>query len=271
MSNDNGKKVICQHLRGVGQDTWALKLETCGNPVRILKCAQCGWEARPLKFHCKLRLCADCMAERANVFRYKYLDAVKQMKAPAFWTLTLVDSNDLEGDLDRIRKAFNKLRHRKPYAHLLRGGLYALEITEGKTRRYRVHLHALVDSYFVSQKQLSDDWRSLTGDSYIVDVRRVRGKRDKALSYILKYVSKLWRMTDETVEFVADVCKRIERSRLLQPVGTLYGAAKELVKGSSGCPTCNVDLWIVLDFLTHEVLFDTVEILRHRAARGSPA
>lgn len=272
MPNSTPTGDISQTLEKAGHRGWALKLRTCGNPVRVLECAQCGWRSHPIKFHCKLRCCPHCMADRANALRSKYLDAVKQMRNPALWTLTLVDSNDLERDVDRIRAAFAKLRRRKLFRSILRGGLYCIEVTPGKTRRFRVHLHALVDSFYISQKRLSRIWYELTGDSYVVWVSRVRGNRGRALSYILKYVSKGLPIQAASwpAHFVVAVLEILNNTRLIQAVGSLFNTIPTLKRKLFCCPRCSADLWRVLDYLTGEALFDTVECLRFRAARGSP-
>lgn len=265
------KSPLIQELESAGHTTWALKLGTCGNPVRVVKCAQCGWEARPTVFHCKLRICRSCAKERTNTLREKYLDCIQSMKNPALWTLTLVDSDDLVGDVDRIREAFAKLRRRKPFRYAIRSGLYAIEVTPGKTKRFRVHLHALLDAHYVSQAALSKVWKELTNDSFVVDVRRVRDKR-KALHYVLSYITKQVdpKTAAQPIRFLISVLERLEGKHLVQVLGDLWGAIKEQAKAAFCCPKCSADLWMVLDFLTREILFDPVVILQHRAARAGP-
>jgi len=52
------------------------------------------------------------------------------------------------------------------------------------------HLHALVFAEFIPQAQLSALWQELTGTSYIVDIRAVRGAVALALREVLKYATK---------------------------------------------------------------------------------
>ena len=54
-------------------------------------------------------------------------------------------------------------------------------------RNGTAHLHILVNRY-VHQRQLANDWRRITGDSFVVDVRPVDAQR--AAHYVAKYLSK---------------------------------------------------------------------------------
>ena len=50
-----------------------------------------------------------------------------------------------------------------------------------KTGEWHPHIHifALVDSW-IDQQEFAEYWHSITGDSYIVDVRRAKKKRVQA-------------------------------------------------------------------------------------------
>ena len=57
--------------------------------------------------------------------------------------------------------------------------MYSYENTYNeKTGEWHPHIHmfALVDSW-IDQQEFAEYWQSLTGDSYIVDVRRAKKKR----------------------------------------------------------------------------------------------
>jgi hypothetical protein len=69
-------------------------------------------------------------------------------------------------------------------------GVAAIEIVLNReTGEWHVHLHAVVDGDYFPQQLLSDEWRSVTDDSYIVDIRSVKD-RNATSDYIAKYVSK---------------------------------------------------------------------------------
>jgi hypothetical protein len=47
----------------------------------------------------------------------------------------------------------------------------------------------LIEANGLSQKQLSEEWHAVTGDSFIVDIRPVRSKHE-LFAYVTKYASK---------------------------------------------------------------------------------
>jgi hypothetical protein len=53
------------------------------------------------------------------------------------------------------------------------------------------HVHALWDSDFIPQSGLSEIWATVTGDSFIVDIRPVsRYKKGAVARYLTKYLTK---------------------------------------------------------------------------------
>lgn len=54
------------------------------------------------------------------------------------------------------------------------------------------HIHLVIDSDFIPVHEISDIWKTKTGDSYIVDIRKINAKKDprQAAAYITKYLSK---------------------------------------------------------------------------------
>ena len=77
--------------------------------------------------------------------------------------------------------------------------MYSYENTYNeKTGEWHPHIHmfALVDSW-IDQQEFAEYWQSLTGDSYIVDVRRA--KKEKGSGYVeqpqrsVSTLFKVWR------------------------------------------------------------------------------
>lgn len=54
------------------------------------------------------------------------------------------------------------------------------------------HIHLVINSEFIPQRELSNIWKTVTGDSFIVDIRKVNmGRNPKAVAaYITKYLAK---------------------------------------------------------------------------------
>lgn len=139
---------------------------------------------------CKDRLCGPCGAARAQ----RMVEAVVNARPNAplrFVTLTLRCSHaSLAAQLDRLYDCFNKLRRREFFRLHIVGGVAMVEAKIGaNSGLWHPHLHLLVEGDFIPQRELSREWLEVTGDSSIVDVRRVENV-GHAAAYCVKYGSK---------------------------------------------------------------------------------
>lgn len=166
--------------------------------LRLKLCGTCPimWESDSgLPFvvwgHCRDRMCPRCQEERARKVRGRVRDLVSTYNAPRFMTLTLApDGSGLAARLSKLLRSYRELRRRRSFREYVSAGVAAIEIVLNReTREWHVHLHAVVDGDYFPQQLLSDEWRSVTGDSYIVDIRSVKD-RNATSDYIAKYVSK---------------------------------------------------------------------------------
>lgn len=139
---------------------------------------------------CKDRLCGPCGAARAQ----RMVEAIVNAKPNApmrFVTLTLRCSHaSLTDQLNRLYDCFNKLRRREFFQRHIVGGVAMVEVKIGKNSGlWHPHLHILCEGDFIPQRELSAEWLAVTGDSSIVDVRRVTNA-GHAAAYTVKYGSK---------------------------------------------------------------------------------
>jgi len=108
------------------------------------------------------------------------------MKHPKLMTLTLKKvvgnvEDRLLGLWELRKAAFKEIRRR---GYLLNSWVAVIEPPN--------HIHLVIDSEFIPQRELSQIWRTVTGDSFIVDIRKVNmGRNPKPVaSYLTKYLSK---------------------------------------------------------------------------------
>jgi len=136
---------------------------------------------------CKSYSCPICGKKKVMdlMDRLKTVD----LKHYRFFTLTLKNKynlDDTEKNLKRISDCFNelnkKLRKKKQYK-----GLEYFRVTE-VGHDGMVHLHGIWNKYIPSA-ELSEMWQSITKDSFIVKVERIKNKKD-AMNYLYKYLSK---------------------------------------------------------------------------------
>ena len=104
--------------------------------------------------------------------------------------------------------------------------MYSYENTYNEqTKEWHPHVHmfALLDDW-IDQEQMSETWHEITGDSFIVDIRKVKKEKDlgyaKAAAEVCKYALKFG---DLTVENTWEAFKVLKGKRLSGAFGSLYG------------------------------------------------
>ncbi|MGX9023179.1 protein rep, partial [Acinetobacter baumannii] len=155
---------------------------------------------------------------------------------PVLITFTVKNGSDLAKTSAHLMKSFRTLmERRRDYLKKgrgfnefckINGAMYSYENTfNNETKEWNVHLHmfALLDDWII-QSELSEYWHSITGDSYVVDIRRI--KKEKGLGYskaaaeVCKYALKFG---DLSVENTWEAFKALKGKRLSGAFGSLYG------------------------------------------------
>jgi hypothetical protein len=237
---------------------------------------------------CTHRLCHHCAKLRSRKLAARVREMVEQLRARgitryALLTLTYRDSEVLEGSVSRCWGDFRKLRQRKLWGEVL-GCVASMEIKRGKrSGLWHPHLHVLVARpscaclrgrrlsdggptcvhgriwcpHALNQCCISEAWREITGDSYVVDIRAVHADQEGsvagAVRDVVKYCTKLTEVRskerDDGDSDVLELHRAIRGRRLLTTVGVFRGLAEpdavdELLDDpeSRPCPHCGV-LW----------------------------
>ena len=198
---------------------------------------------------CRVRLCPIC-AWRRSLKTYGQVSAVVEKLgdnyAYVFLTLTCrnCSADELSDTITHLFKSLDLLMKYKACKQAFKGFFRGLEITHNMTDdTYHPHFHLLIavnPSYFSSRYYLSQDkitalWKRALKASYtpIVDVRKIKGKKSKAIAEVAKYATKSsdiicfddWDLTCDTVR-VLDMA--LANRRLTGWSGVLKQAHKEL-------------------------------------------
>lgn len=147
----------------------------------------CEKEGRPIHaiFGCGARyaaVCPACSEKFARTKRNQIRDAILDMATPKFITLTLFKRIEQYENLDRLwdsRKALFKALRKKGYR--IKSWIGVVELPN--------HVHIVADTSYIPQRTISELWKTITGDSFIVDIRAVRSRSGSA-RYLSKYLSK---------------------------------------------------------------------------------
>ncbi len=139
---------------------------------------------------CRDRLCPYCSYVSRRKRAAEMANVVDKMRQPMLVTLTICrdEATSLSDNIKRLYRAFGALRRRRLYKTLWVSGVWVLEISWSNPLGHP-HLHCIIDSPYIPQHQLSHDWHHITGDSMVVDVRRLKHGR-QAARYISGYICK---------------------------------------------------------------------------------
>lgn len=220
-------------------------LPDCVDSVVWIMCDECGYE-HYVPLMCGRRTCPECAFRRFLDMKEKY----KRFKNPPnakFLTLTLKRSWDLEGMIERAIDCFKKLRRRKIFRKV-RGGLYSIEVKPPTIEGWYVHIHAVISSPFILKDKIEEEWKDLTGNSFIVDIKDARFRKN-IVYYVLGYTSNKTKVK-ETWKSVPEWRKEkfekvVKNRRLIQPFGNFYGIVFDNSEPFK-CPECGCTEWIFL-------------------------
>lgn len=158
--------------------------------------------------------------------RKRFDTAIERMAHPIFLTLTLTKRVDGDENLNRIwqcRKALFKRLRKEGFTI----GSW-IGVVEGGN-----HIHMVLDSNYIPQRKISTIWKAVTGDSYIVDVRAVRGKRGAA-RYLAKYLTKALGIDVEP--------QTLKGFHVVQSYGIKALPARKMTCPCCGAPVVNICL-----------------------------
>jgi hypothetical protein len=173
---------------------------------------------------CHDRFCLPCANERSRAIALNVLDVVKQ-RTLRFLTLTVKsDTESLADLLDKLHGSFQKLRRTKLWQKCVTGGVAFLEINWSVDhQRWHPHFHILIEGSYLPYAQLKNLWHSITGDSFVIEIRIVRDSA-QAARYVTKYASKPFNRTFVAIpQRLDEAILALKGRKLLVTFGTWRG------------------------------------------------
>jgi hypothetical protein len=207
----------------------SLQLADCNTVRRRLRCpAGCGtFFVRGLP--CLARLCPRCDQARAAHLRERLRRgcAGRDGLRHVIFTLRGDPAAALPDTIDRLLDGWKEIRRRAVWKRAnVKATVRSLEITRGREGAgWHVHLHVLADSGWIDQVELSEAWHAITGDSFVVYVKRKTA--EDAIGEITKYVTKPAEIDKFTALEIAELVHALRGRRLVSFTGEWYGAAAE--------------------------------------------
>lgn len=139
---------------------------------------------------CSLRWCPLCQRNRRYIIGRSCIPFLKNHPKPKFLTLTLRHSeNSLSDQINKLYDSFKLLRKSKIWKSHIIGGIWFFQVKlSKKDNLWHPHLHILCAGRYLPQKNLSEKWLRITGDSNIVDIRAVKNMK-KTADYVARYAT----------------------------------------------------------------------------------
>jgi hypothetical protein len=155
--------------------------------------------------YCHDRWCTPCARTKARIVAGNLRSLIADVPH-RFITLTLKATDEsLATRIDHLYKSFARLRRSKCWKSAITAGTAFCEpVWSPRSNAWHCHLHIIAQGKYIPQAALSAAWLLATGDSYIVDIRLIRG-HDQAVDYVCKYACKplspdVIRLTDRLQE-----------------------------------------------------------------------
>lgn len=164
---------------------------------------------------CRLRWCPLCSLAKTAYISHAVSAWLNTIKNASCLTLTLKHTDEeLQRQVTRLYACFRTLRRRKFFRNLCNGGIWFFQIKYiPATDSWHPHLHCLLTSSYIPQKLLSATWKTITGDSDIVDIRRIWGNK-QASDYVARYASRPSLLKDMPLSRALDVVAALHGRRL---------------------------------------------------------
>lgn len=225
-------------------------LNGCANYLKFHDYFTIGKQKLVAAHTCKQHmLCPFCASRRAGKTVKAYEEKINTIVTghsdliPAMITFTVKNRSDISSVFPHLKRSFQRLMQRRRInksqgthsteMSKVQGAFASYEFTYSEDTGWHPHIHmvALLSSY-VDVKKLSQEWLEITGDSMIVDVRKISSKKDKntkkidqnglidGLLEVCKYALKFSDLPDEKLW---EAYKFLKGKRLSASYGNLRG------------------------------------------------
>lgn len=166
------------------------RFDECGSNAWVVKAADDPERLKIIGSYCHDRFCRPCAAAHARQVSGNLANALEK-GSYRFVTLTLTSTTEsLAHLITKLVLSFRKLRSSVLWSSTQRGGAAFLEVKYNqRSQRWHPHLHIITEGRYIAHSELSANWKRITGDSYVVDVRKITDNH-RAVMYVAKYAGK---------------------------------------------------------------------------------
>jgi hypothetical protein len=188
----NRRQKILRGMEAAGYPEGRIeRFVNCGSFTRIVEDADTG-DLRARASHCHDRFCTRCCKAKALLIADNLEKRIAEERCDYLHIVLTTKHNQrpLGEQIDAIYKNFKKLRTGKLFRNCVDGGAAFLQVHVAKSDElWHVHFHILGRGKWLDAFELAYAWLKITGDSYNVDVSKVRDAK-KAVREVCRYAAK---------------------------------------------------------------------------------
>jgi hypothetical protein len=213
---DCGSYLVFNHYFTTGE----IKLTKASLCKKHLLCPLCAIRRGSKTLGAYMSKFTDIMASNSSLKAYMV-------------TLTVKDGDDLQERVSHLRNSWVKYtkNRKRPSCDFetkkIDSLVYSIEVKRGKNSNlWHPHMHSVwLSEDIPNQDKLSKEWHSITGDSFIVDVREITPDDPiKGFLEVFKYAVKF---SSQAPEDTWHCFKKLSGVRLLNPMGGFRGTKEE--------------------------------------------
>lgn len=229
------RQILADVLIKAGHLKEAESVRKCGERFIAYKAECCG-DTLAYPVSCGHRLCPVCMVKRSVKLSSKVEKLIKKMENTKHIVLTAKNVPKIDKAYFKwLRECFVKLRHRDIFSKCV-GGFYSIETTyNSKLKNWHVHIHIVIDVPYILKSDLSEVWKEITGNSYIVDIHEIKNPLEVARE-VAKYVVKPGDFLQDS-KLVHEYLKAVRGMRLVSTFGKYYNMSLDEDE-EDGVPEC---------------------------------
>lgn len=193
------------------------------------KCRTFAWfvrhdvtgKVRVISNSCRQRWCPICSRARSFYLGKMVREWLESRESPKLLTLTMQHTSaPLDHQVKWLYAHFRKFRQRVAIRGKIRGGIwfFQLKMSVG-TGEWHPHIHCVIDSPYVPQNLLSEEWHKQTLTSNIVDIRSVYDT-GKVSEYVARYCTRPAQLKDYQFEDAVEIFSVFHGRRMCGTWGT---------------------------------------------------
>lgn len=219
--------------------SWFVNLSKCGTVFAWKTCKDCQSEDA-LSYRCSQKWCPRCNWRITAARAEKLRTWTKYVQHPMHLVLTqknfqTVTPQRLKENVQNIARV-----RRLTCMREVQGGCVSIEMTNRITEGWHLHSHWLVDSAFVSMKELAQGWGRLVGQRFAI-VHYNNSKDKSFVQEVCKYVCKPSEMVQWTADEIMQFIESSRGRRFFFCFGNLFKAGAAIraeIEAKTSSPEC---------------------------------